>query len=265
MEQLLLNLALNARDAMPGGGHLTIETSDVQIDEGDPLSPAPAGRHVLLAVSDEGVGIDTETQKHIFEPFFTTKPLGVGSGIGLATVHGIVEQAGGSIRVESQPGVGTTFRVYLPCADEPAEAPAPAPDPAGPVGGSETVLVAEDSEPVREVAGAMLGGLGYTVLLASRGEEALAIARAHPGPIDLLLTDLVMPGLRGDSLAEQVAATRPGIRVLFMSGSDAAEPAGARRGPGCAEPVLRKPFDHDRLARAIRQSLDRGDARARTA
>jgi two-component system cell cycle sensor histidine kinase/response regulator CckA len=255
MEQLLLNLALNARDAMPGGGRLTIETCDVRIDEGDRFSSAPPGRHVLLAVADEGVGIDMETQKHIFEPFFTTKPEGVGSGIGLATVHGIVDQAGGAIHVESEPGAGTTFRVYLPCADDSAEAPAPTPDPAGPSGGSETVLVAEDSEPVREVTRELLASLGYSVLLAARGEEALSIARAHPGPIDLLLTDVVMPGLRGGSLADQVAATRPGIHVLFMSGHGEVEPAGSRA-PGRADAVLRKPFDPDRLARAVRQSLD---------
>ncbi|HUL76773.1 MAG TPA: ATP-binding protein [Vicinamibacteria bacterium] len=126
IEQLLLNLALNARDAMPGGGRLTIETQDVRIDDGDPSPPSPPGRHVLLAVSDEGVGIDSETRKHIFEPFFTTKPEGLGSGIGLATVHGIVEQAGGCIRVDSEPGFGTTFRIYLPCADEANEQLAPA-------------------------------------------------------------------------------------------------------------------------------------------
>ena len=134
------------------------------------------------------MGIDAETRKHIFEPFFTTKPEGAGSGIGLATVHGIVEQAGGSIRVDSEPGVGTTFRVHLPCADDRGRGgPEPASVPAGHPGGSETVLVAEDSEAVREVTGELLAALGYTVLLASRGEEALAIARIHPGPIDLLL------------------------------------------------------------------------------
>jgi len=263
MEQLLLNLALNARDAMPGGGRLTIETQDVAVDAGDPSPPASPGRHVLLTVSDEGVGIDAETREHIFEPFFTTKPEGAGSGIGLATVQGIVEQAGGSIRVDSEPGVGTTFRVYLPCADAPAEASEPVPDPAGPAGGSETVLVAEDSEAVREVAGELLAALGYTVLLASRGEEALAIVRIHPGPIHLLLTDVVMPGLRGGSLAAQVVAVRPGTRVLFMSGYG--EARAGTNGAGLAGAVLLKPFDQHRLARAVRESLDRSETGPRGA
>jgi signal transduction histidine kinase/ActR/RegA family two-component response regulator len=262
MEQLLLNLALNARDAMPEGGRLTIETRDVAVDAGDPFTAPTPGRYVLLTVSDEGVGIDAETRKHIFEPFFTTKPEGAGSGIGLATVHGIVEQAGGSIRVDSEPGVGTTFRVHLPCADDPVDAPESAPDPAGPLGGSETVLVAEDSEAVREVTGELLTALGYTVLLASRGEEALGIARIHPGPIHLLLTDVVMPGLRGGNLAEQLTSTRPGTRVLFMSGyGEAAGTDGARP----AATVLLKPFDQHRLARAVRESLDGGETRPRGA
>jgi signal transduction histidine kinase len=256
VEQLVLNLALNARDAMPGGGRLTIETHDVRVDGSDVTSPAPPGRHVLLAVSDEGVGIDTETRKHIFEPFFTTKAEGAGSGIGLATVHGIVEQIGGTIGVDSELGVGTTFSVYLPCAGEQAESPAPAADTEGAVGGAETVLVAEDCAPVREVTRELLAALGYTVLAASRGEEALAIARSHGGPIDLLLADVVMPGLRAGNLAEQMEAVRPGIRVLFMSGYGdevAWRPGLRRRG----YVVLRKPFDQGGLARAVREALDR--------
>jgi len=259
MEQLLLNLALNARDAMPGGGRLTIETRDIVVDDGDPFAPAPPGRHVLLAVSDEGVGIDAETRRHIFEPFFTTKPEGVGSGIGLATVHGIVEQAGGSIRVDSEPGVGTTFRVYLPCAEEAAVEAAPASGPAGIPGGRETVLVAEDSEAVRDVACELLAAIGYTVLAASRGEEALAIAQSHPGPIDLLLTDVVMPGLGGGSLAQQVRAARPEARVLFMSGCGEGAKAAGRP---LAGPLLLKPFGQDRLARAVRECLE-GDESGR--
>jgi signal transduction histidine kinase/ActR/RegA family two-component response regulator len=257
MEQLVLNLALNARDAMPGGGRLTIETRDVVVDGGDAFAPAAPGRHVLLAVSDEGVGIDAETRRHIFEPFFTTKPEGAGSGIGLATVHGIVEQAGGSIRVDSEPGEGTTFRVYLPCAEEPLAEATPAPDPAGVRGGRETVLVAEDSEAAREVTREMLAAVGYTVLAASRGEEALAIARSHRGPIDLLLADVAMPGLHGRSLAEQVRLARPGTRVLFMSGGGE-QPSPADE-PGLPGPLLPKPFGQDRLARAVREALDRDE------
>jgi two-component system cell cycle sensor histidine kinase/response regulator CckA len=251
MEQLLLNLALNARDAMPMGGRLTIETRDVEI-AGGTAPPAPPGRYVMLAVSDEGVGMDAETRKRVFEPFFTTKPEGEGSGLGLATVHDVVQQAGGSIRVDSEPGLGTTFRIYLPCAGEAAELPAVFAESPEPPGGTETVLVAEDSEPVREVTRELLRTLGYTVLTASGADEALAIVRSHPGPIDLLLTDVVMPGTGGGSLAEQVVAARPQARVLFMSGFGDAVDSG----------VLSKPFDQGLLARAVRSALDRARGEA---
>jgi len=241
-EQLLLNLALNARDAMPHGGRLVIETKAV-------------GRHVMLAVSDDGMGMDQGTRQRIFEPFFTTKPEGAGSGLGLATVQRIVERQGGRIRVESAPGRGTTFRVYLPCVDPPAEIARPLAEPSDLPGGRETVLVAEDSDAVREVTRELLEALGYVVMTAARGEEALEVARAHPGPIDLLLADVVMPGMRGASLGEQLLAARPDARVLFMSGyGDGVAPGVA----GDREAVLRKPFDQDRLARAVREALDRG-------
>jgi CheY-like chemotaxis protein len=249
MEQLLLNLALNARDAMPGGGRLTIETRDVEIAGGS-APPAPPGRYVMLAVSDEGVGIDAETLQRIFEPFFTTKPEGEGSGLGLATVHDVVHEAGGSIRVDSEPGLGTTFRIYLPCAAEAAEPQTVRAGLPEPPGGTETVLVAEDSEPVRELTRELLAALGYQVLTASRAEEALAIVRSVPGPIDLLLTDVVMPGTGGGSLAEQFVAARPQARVLFMSGY------GEGIEPRPAAPVLAKPFDQEQLARAVRGALD---------
>jgi signal transduction histidine kinase/CheY-like chemotaxis protein len=253
-EQLLLNLALNARDAMPHGGRVVIETKGVEIARGS-APPVPPGRYVMLAVSDDGVGMDEETRKRIFEPFFTTKPEGAGSGLGLATVHRIVERHGGRIRVDSAPGRGTTFRVYLPCVDPPAEPARPLAEPSTLPGGRETVLVAEDSDAVREVTRELLQALGYVVMTAARGEEALEAARAHPGPIDLLLADVVMPGMRGASLAEQLLATRPGVRVLFMSGyGDGVAPGAA----GDREAVLRKPFDQDRLARAVREALDRG-------
>jgi len=255
-EQLLLNLALNARDAMPHGGRLIIETKDVEI-AGESAPPVSPGRYVVLAVSDDGVGMDEETRKHIFEPFFTTKPEGAGSGLGLATVHRIVERRGGSIRVDSAPGRGTTFRVYLPCVEPPAETVRSTAEPSAQPGGRETVLVAEDSDAVREVTRELLEALGYTVMAAARGEQALEVARAHPGPIDLLLTDVVMPGIRGASLAEQLVASRPGVRVLFMSGyGDGVTPEGA----GERDAVLRKPFDQDRLALAVREALDRGRA-----
>ncbi len=240
-EQLLLNLALNARDAMPGGGRLVIETKNV-------------GRYAMLAVSDDGMGMDEETRKRIFEPFFTTKPEGAGSGLGLATVHRIALRHGGRIRVDSAPGRGTTFRVYLPCVEAPAEPVRPLAEPASLPGGRETVLVAEDSDAVREVTRELLEALGYTVMTAARGEEALQAARAHPGPIDLLLTDVVMPGIRGASLAQQLAASRPGVRVLFMSGYGDVAAAGQTSERSA---VLRKPLDQDRLARAVREALDR--------
>ena len=252
LEQLLLNLALNARDAMPRGGRLTIETSNVEAADGI-TPPVRPGRYAMLTVSDDGTGMDTETRRRIFEPFFTTKAHGAGSGLGLATVHAIVQRSGGHIRVDSDPGAGTTFRIYLPSIDEPAETPCPAAAPQALPGGHETVLVAEDSEAVREVTRELLEALGYVVLTASRGEEALTIARSHPGPIDLLLTDVVMPGLRGDSLAEQVTAARQEVRVLFMSAYADARVAGRPNGPDF---VLRKPFDQQRLARAVRAALD---------
>jgi signal transduction histidine kinase/ActR/RegA family two-component response regulator len=256
-EQLVLNLALNARDAMPQGGRLVIETKRVEIAGGS-APPVPPGRYAMLTVTDDGVGMDEETRRHIFEPFFTTKPEGAGSGLGLATVHRIVERHGGAIRVDTAPGRGTTFRVYLPCVERLAEPERPAVEPSARQGGRETVLVAEDSEAVREVTRELLEALGYTVVTAGSGEEALEAARAHHGPIDVLLTDVVMPGMRGASLARQMRAVRPGLRVLFMSGyGDGAEPGGA----GERDAVLRKPFDQDLLARALREALDQDGSR----
>jgi len=253
MEQLLLNLALNARDAMPRGGRLTIETHDVEI-AGGTAPPVPPGRYVMLAVSDEGVGMDAETRERIFEPFFTTKPAGKGSGLGLATVEQVVRQAGGSVRVDSEPGLGTTFRIYLPCAAAEAEPPL-VHDPPEPEGGSETVLVAEDSEPVRELTRELLESLGYAVLTAPGGQEALSVARAHAGAIDLLLADVSLPGPGGGRLAEELLEARPRARVLLMSGfGEGAESAG----PGSAQAILPKPFSSEQLARAVRSVLDRG-------
>jgi signal transduction histidine kinase/ActR/RegA family two-component response regulator len=256
MEHLLLNLALNARDAMPRGGRLTIETRDVDIADRGLAAPVSPGRYVMLAVSDDGVGMDAETKGRIFEPFFTTKPEGRGSGLGLSTVRGIVDDAGGTILVESEPGLGTTFRIFLPCVDEQGEPSGLDAVSARLPRGGETVLVAEDSEPVREVTRELLAALGYSVLTASRGEEALAVARAHDGPIHLLLTDVVMPDLRGGSLAEQLVAERPEARVLYMSGYGDGV-ARTADGPGEHDLILRKPFDQDHLARAVRDALDR--------
>ena len=244
LEQLLLNLVLNARDAMPGGGRLTIETQEAVVTaQGAEPTQVPAGRYVVLAVSDEGIGIEADARRHIFEPFYTTKAKGKGSGLGLASVHRIARQAGGHVTLDSEPGLGTTFRVYLPWAGarpavvaSGAEAPAPS--------GRETVLVAEGCEPVREVTRELLEGLGYTVLVASNADEALRLARERREPIDVVLADAAMPGLRGGRLDQQLVAARPRTRVLLMA-ADAAS--------GVA-----KPFTQDRLARAVRDALDAG-------
>jgi len=247
LEQLLLNLILNARDAMPSGGRLTIETQDVEI-AGETAPQAPPGRYVMLAVSDEGVGMDAPTRERMFEPFFTTKSPGAGSGLGLATVHQVVERAGGTLVVDSEPGLGTTFRVYLPCAAEPAERVPLAHD--GPVPqGRETVLVAEGCEPVREITRELLEELGYRVLTASCAEEALRLARDWAAPIDVVLADAAMPGEPGSGLAEQLAALLPRTRVLLVSDTGEAD--------------LPKPFSRGRLARVIREALDGPDGGSR--
>ena len=256
IEQVVLNLAVNARDAMPGGGRLTIETADEDGREGaaPPGAPRP-GRWVVLAVSDDGVGMDAETPKRIFEPFFTTKPEGQGSGLGLAIVHAIVEQGGGFIDVDSEPGRGTTFRIHWPRADGDIVGPDPLASAPDAPEGSETVLLVEDAANVREVTRALLETLGYTVLSASRADEALALARNHRGPIELLLTDVIMPDQGGGRLAEQIAASRPETRVLFMSGYGASV-LSLHGDLGEGAKVLPKPFGRDELARAVREALD---------
>jgi PAS domain S-box-containing protein len=220
LEQVILNLVVNARDAMPKGGHLTIETANADLDEAYAAAhpPAQAGPFVMLSVSDTGTGMDAETQRRIFEPFFTTKPRGERTGLGLATVYGIVKQSRGYIWVYSEPGQGTTFKVYLPRVEEQPEALDAGTTAAPPTGGNETVLLVEDTESLREMIREVLEEQGYTLLQASHGEEALALARDHKGPIPLLLTDLVMPRLGGADLARQLASLRPEMRVLYMSG-----------------------------------------------
>ncbi|HXH07400.1 MAG TPA: PAS domain S-box protein [Vicinamibacterales bacterium] len=260
LEQVILNLAVNARDAMPDGGCLAIETAHVELDEaaarlrGGGMTP---GRYALLVVSDTGVGMDADTLSHIFEPFFTTKGPGKGTGLGLATVYGIVKQSGGWIWVDSAPGRGTTFEIYLPSIDAPVEAADAEGDLRPVAGGRETVLLVEDDAAVRDVASRVLSQRGYTVLPAPHGGAALETARIYGKSIDLLLTDLIMPGMTGRELAAVLESERPGLRVIFMSGYT--DDAVVRYGVLEAElAYLQKPFTAEALARKVREVLDAG-------
>jgi two-component system cell cycle sensor histidine kinase/response regulator CckA len=257
IEQVILNLAVNSRDAMPAGGRLTIETKNVRLEEEYARTHVGVdpGAYVMLAVSDTGHGMDAATQAQLFVPFFTTKEPGRGTGLGLATVYGIVKQSGGHIWVYSEVGRGTTFKMYLPRVDAAADAVIVSEALPPPPRGVETVLLAEDDEGVRMLARETLEGSGYTVLEARNPEEALRLAREHRGPIHLLVTDVVMPAMSGRALADQLATTRPGIPVLFMSGytGDAIVLHGVLDA-GAA--FLQKPFTPSALARQIRNVLD---------
>ncbi|HEX8984322.1 MAG TPA: ATP-binding protein [Bryobacteraceae bacterium] len=250
VEQVLMNLAVNARDAMPNGGKLTIETANVHLDEAycrEHVDAEP-GAYVMLAITDTGHGMDEETKAHIFEPFFTTKDPGKGTGLGLSTVFGIVKQSGGSVWVYSEPGQGTVFKVYFPRVEGVADA-APKPQEAG-ARGTETVLVCEDDEKVRALVRTVLDAHGYTVLEAGSAREALLFRSRYTGPIDLLLTDLVLPQVSGRELANQILAIMPGIKVLLMSGytETALEPG---------VEFVQKPFTPEVLCRRVREVLDK--------
>jgi CheY-like chemotaxis protein len=249
-----MNLALNARDAMPQGGRLTIETGNLLLDETNARQHAgiEPGRFVVLAVRDTGHGMSADTLRHIFEPFFTTKAPGKGTGLGLATVHGIVKQSGGHIGVQSEPGQGTTFKIYLPRADAPEEEAPSAPAATDLPRGSETVLLVEDEASVRELVRECLAALGYTVLEAGGGAAALELSQAHGAPIHLLVTDMVMPEMGGRELAERLQASRPEARVLYISGYMDVDHEALTEGMA----FLQKPFTIDRLSRKVREALD---------
>jgi len=256
MEQVLLNLVVNARDAMPTGGRLTIETSNVHLDRSYAAEHAAVepGPYIMLTVTDTGCGMDAETQSRIFEPFFTTKEAGKGTGLGLATVYGVVKQSGGYIWVYSEVGCGTTFKIYLPQVTEEVDAPVVELEARGSAAGTETILFVEDEQSVRELVRDYLTGVGYRVLDAADGVEALEIARAHRGTIHILITDVVMPRLSGRDLAAKLSPERPGVKVLFISGytDDTIVRHGVLEG-GVA--FLQKPFNLRALAEKIREVL----------
>jgi len=256
IEEVLVNLVVNARDAMPEGGRLTIETDNVELDAQYAHTHAGArpGRYVMLAVSDTGCGMDRETLEHIFEPFFTRKQDGGGTGLGLPTVYGLVKQHGGNVYAYSEPGKGSTFKVYLPCVDEePGPLPSAERDSAVP-GGTETVLVVEDEQSVRELAARALRQFGYTVLEASGPEEALRLCRQHSARIKLVLSDLVMPGTDGLALTRQLRRICRQVKVLYMSGYSGTTVRGTALAPDAM--LLQKPFSPGALAEAVRRALD---------
>jgi two-component system cell cycle sensor histidine kinase/response regulator CckA len=265
VEQVLMNLVVNARDAMLGGGKLTIETANVTLDgtvvgmRGEPCS----GRYVMLAVSDNGTGMDAETTARIFEPFFTTKEIGHGTGLGLSTVHGIVEQSGGHIEVHSEIGHGTTFKVYFPRVDEPLEKSRPNQAQAKHGQGIGTILVIEDDDLVRSLTVRVLEGIGYTVVATENRSEALRACEAKQREgrsFDLVLSDVVMPGIALTELSEYLRATSPRARILYMSGYT--DRAILHQEHVAGEVFLQKPFTIDELLSRVRRLLDEPPAAA---
>ncbi|HJX28972.1 MAG TPA: ATP-binding protein, partial [Thermoanaerobaculia bacterium] len=257
LEQVLLNLVANARDAMLDGGRLTLRTAATVLGEANEIG-LPAGPYAVLSVSDTGTGMDPEIRAQIFEPFFTTKEKGKGTGLGLSTVYGIVRQSGGDIQVDSTLGRGTTFTIYLPRVEETAEVRQPKTQERRASPGSETVLLVEDEDNIREPATEILEAQGYTILPARDGAEALELAESHAGPIHLMITDVVMPRLSGSRLAAALQPQRPGMRVLYISGY----PEDAIAHHGVLEPrhrFLQKPFPPGILLHTVRDMLDGTD------
>jgi len=256
IEQVIMNLAVNARDAMPRGGRLTIETANVELSQAGP-GGTPAGSYVKLAVTDTGVGMSPETRDHIFEPFFTTKAPGKGTGLGLATVYGIVKQTGGEITVESEPGNGTTFNICFQRSTEscpPAASPEPTCDAALRARQRVTILLVEDEPVVRRLVRTMLVERGYRVIEAACGEEGLALFEQQHAPVDLVITDIVMPNMTGNEMARRLLVRRPGLRILYMTGYS--EESIFELGvPAETTPVLKKPFLADALDRKVREAL----------
>jgi len=257
MEQVIMNLAVNARDAMPGGGKLTIETANVELDEeyAHRHIAVKPGRYVMLSMSDTGVGMTPEVRERIFEPFFTTKEKGKGTGLGLSTVYGIVKQSGGNIWVYSEAGEGTTFKIYLPCVDEPLEELGE--EVAKEISrGHETILIVEDEETVRKLAVRVLRRQGYKVLEAPDGGRAFMLCEEYKEPIHLILTDVVMPGMSGRKLVERLKLIHPEMKVFYMSGYT----DNAILHHGILEPgtnFIQKPFAVESLARKVREVLDK--------
>jgi CheY-like chemotaxis protein len=257
IEQAIVNLVLNARDAMPRGGRITIETAEVQLDETYARTHADIepGDFVMVAIGDTGQGMDGETRRHLFEPFFTTKEIGKGTGLGLATVYGTVKQLGGDIQVYSEPGQGTTFKLYFPRVSGTAAPEATEPPDAERAPRTETVLVVEDEEAVRNLTVTMLRNLGHTVLAAANGAEAIAIAESHAGTIALLITDVVMPKMSGRQVADHLLKLKPALKVLYVSGytDGTVVHHGVLEGDAG---FLPKPFSREALGKKIRHLLD---------
>jgi two-component system cell cycle sensor histidine kinase/response regulator CckA len=262
LEQVILNLAVNARDAMPQGGKLTIATANTIMDENSVRRysyPVPPGPYILLTVTDSGIGMDAATKARVFEPFFTTKEKGKGTGLGLSTVYGVVKQSGGYIEFDSEPGKGTNFKIHLPRADEFMESEKASPAKAAPARETGTVLLVEDEKSLRILTRNLLELSGYTVLEAKDGSEALETSRKHTGSIDLLLTDIVMPGISGRALAQQLSQQRPEMKVVLMSGYTG-QSIGEKEYLERGSFFLQKPFTRESLAHKIREAMAGGRA-----